>query len=347
MEIHNGGGGEHRWYRWALPPATVVVAVLLFGIVASRRPEWLFPVELSVTVTPEAPRFVTFRPSSRGELSRILDAAWSLAKEKNRVPNFAPSALPDGMDHLEVEAKKRTFFRSLAPHVLWSNARIRTERSEVRELKEAHLRGTWQADNQHRLEKLAARYGLERSEGGRTLTPATVLGELQRRVDVIPPSLALAQAAIESAWGTSRFARLGNNLFGQWVFSSRGIVPLERPEGESYTLARFSHLGASVQAYMQNLNTLWAYEEFRRQRAEMRAAGRRLDPIALADHLALYSTRRMDYVRDVRQLIRQNALKRFDSRRLAEVPEEVWEEVLQSIQSADAGLGSRPFAPDA
>jgi Bax protein len=134
---------------------------------------------------------------------------------------------------------------------------------------------------------------------------------LLHRVDILPPSLVLAQAATESGWGTSRFAREGNNLFGQRTYRpGNGIVPANRPDGETHEVKRFGTLFESVRSYMRNLNTHLAYRELRDLRAQLRRSGRPLSGALLADGLNAYSTRSSDYITDVRAIIRANDLSR-------------------------------------
>ena len=137
--------------------------------------------------------------------------------------------------------------------------------------------------------------------------------ELLRRVDAVPPSLALAQAAIESGWGTSRFAVEGNALFGQRTWDrGDGIAPAERAVGATHAVKAFPSLADSVGAYMLNLNRASAYRKFRDRRAELRRRGGPLSGLELAETLTLYSTERANYVRKVAAIIRQNRLQAFD-----------------------------------
>ncbi len=244
-----------------------------------------------------------------GRLGQVWDAAG------NGVPALAPRRFPADMDELSVAERKEVFFRSLLPHVLAHNDRITGERTRLLELSAHTANGAELGEADHRfLGGLADRYRL----GEEFAHPGEQVQVLLRRVDVVPPSIALAQAAIESAWGTSRFSRLGNNLFGQWVFDrDRGIAPLERPENANYSLARFQSLGAAVDAYLRNLNGFSAYSEFRRLRLQMRVAGEALDPYLLVEGLSNYSTRRGEYVREVLSVIRSNDLTRYDQARLA------------------------------
>ncbi len=134
-----------------------------------------------------------------------------------------------------------------------------------------------------------------------------------RRVDGVPPSLVLAQAAEESGWGTSRFVREGNALFGQWTWTDdhRGIVPAEREEGESHRIRAFSSVKGAIQAYVRNLNTHPAYDRFRLQRA-LGASG--YDLTATLDK---YSERGLKYVETLRTIMQSNRLIALDQARLS------------------------------
>ncbi|MBF0248597.1 MAG: glucosaminidase domain-containing protein, partial [Alphaproteobacteria bacterium] len=146
-----------------------------------------------------------------------------------------------------------------------------------------------------------------------------IAGMLKRH-DVVPPSLALAQAATESGWGTSRFALEGNAVFGQWTFtdSHDGIVPQDRQDGQSHRIRAFDSLYDSVYSYVINLNTHQAYREFRDMRADMRRHGMRLDGLRLADTLHRYSERGADYVLDIQNIIQTNDLEQLDGARLSD-----------------------------
>jgi Bax protein len=136
-------------------------------------------------------------------------------------------------------------------------------------------------------------------------------------VDVVPPSLALAQAAEESGWGTSRFASVGNSLFGQRVWKrGAGMTPAERDTRARFEVRKFAKLESSVAAYIHNLNSHAAYRGFRDERAAMRDARRPRHGEALVVHLERYSERGTDYVESLRTIIRDNNFGRFDSARL-------------------------------
>jgi Bax protein len=141
----------------------------------------------------------------------------------------------------------------------------------------------------------------------------TDFDRLRERVDAVPPSLALAQAAIESGWGGSRFAQSGNALFGQWTWKGQGIVPSRRNAGASHKIKSFGHLMEAVWGYVNNLNSHRAYRGLRERRLALSAAGRRLSGAELAGALAQYSERGDAYIGDLLSIIRQNGLEAFDS----------------------------------
>ncbi|WP_082780809.1 glucosaminidase domain-containing protein [Cephaloticoccus primus] len=139
------------------------------------------------------------------------------------------------------------------------------------------------------------------------------IDQLLLRVDTLPPSLVLAQAAIESAWGTSRFARQGNNLFGLRSYDGRGLVPRRRAAGARFRVAIYASPRDSVRAYFQTLNTQPAYHRLWALRAEARRSGQPLSGLRLADGLSAYSERGEAYVRQVKALIRDNPLDRIEA----------------------------------
>ncbi len=225
------------------------------------------------------------------------------------VPPLIIASLPDEMNEVQSSTrKKKLFFQTLLPMVLLANNEINAERKMLLDIS-AQISAQEELDEEglHVLTTLQHRY----SVAGDPLAPVT-LKRLQRRIDTIPAELALAQAANESAWGTSRFSQLGNNLFGEWTFTpGTGIIPEGRPEGATYEVRRFETLYDSIRSYLRNLNTHSAYADFRKLRAAARKEGKALLGIDLAEGLLRYSTRREEYVSDLQNLIRQNNLQRF------------------------------------
>ena len=142
------------------------------------------------------------------------------------------------------------------------------------------------------------------------------LQELLVRIDIIPTSIALAQAAKESGWGTSRFALEGNALFGQWTYSGEGIKPLNTDSEETHKVMKFKILRASIRAYYRNLNTHSSYSDFRRLRAELRDNNVDLDSLILANYLDKYAETGKEYVKILKKIIDQNNLRDFDDAKL-------------------------------
>ena len=142
------------------------------------------------------------------------------------------------------------------------------------------------------------------------------LSTLKVRMDEVPVSMAIAQAAKETGWGTSRFAQEGNALFGQWTWSGEGIKPADAEDDSTHKVMRFKVLKASVKAYQRNLNTHSSYKGFRSARAELRGEGKKLDSMILTEHLDKYAETGKEYVKILQQIIRQNDLTDFDDAKL-------------------------------
>ena len=218
-------------------------------------------------------------------------------------------SMPPDIGQLPVPQKKAFFFSILLPIVQFHNETVLARRQRLVSLSKGGSDPSF-------LQAMAEYYALDRSVTELS-TRADSLRELLRRVDVLPPSLVLAQGAIESGWGTSRFAREGNNLYGQRVWRSdlQGMAATG-VQTSRFRLAVYSSIAASVRSYMRNLNTHPSYEELRGLRADARARKERIGGQVLAEGLMSYSTRGEEYVVDVQRLIRSNALEQFD----AEVP---------------------------
>ena len=216
---------------------------------------------------------------------------------------------------LPVPQKKEIFYRAMLPLILHANSMVLDRRERLLELKEAFEAGDDIAPDD--LELLRSGAVLLRAADEDTaaqLEPenenfAAVLDEMLYKLDVIPAGLALGQAAYESGYGTSRFAVEGNALFGQWTYGGKGLVPeQQRKSLGDHRIAAFDWPFDSVRGYFINLMSHPAYEDFRRLRAEARAAGRPLDSMELADGLIRYSERGQEYVDTLKGMIRVNRL---------------------------------------
>ncbi len=232
-----------------------------------------------------------------------------------RVPRRFLAALPTRMATVEdVGLKKELFVTAVLPLILRANELIAEDRAMAERLKDKVESGRML--NRYERRWLAAQGRRFAVPPGLTLGTPAWFAALLLRLDAIPPSLALAQAAIESGWGTARFAQKGNALFGQWTWkdSERGIVPLKRPKGARYRIRAFDYLIDSVRAYMLNLNRNPAYREFRYLRAALRRDGIRDHAgLKLAGTLTRYSTRREAYVAELRAVIVMNRFSRLDA----------------------------------
>jgi Bax protein len=136
------------------------------------------------------------------------------------------------------------------------------------------------------------------------------------RMDIIPTSIALAQAAKESGWGTSRFALEGNAIFGQWTWNGIGMAPLDKDKNENHKILKFPLLRASVKAYITNLNTHSGYKGFRKKRLELRSNNKSLSGLDLIHELENYAQTGKEYTKVLEKIIKQNDLDEFEDVRI-------------------------------
>ena len=220
------------------------------------------------------------------------------------------TVFPDFASIDTVAVKKQQFFDFLEDYVMAENANIAETRRELRSYVDIANSGVAFSQRERRwILQLAEHYDLDTS----ALSDREIANELYLRVDKVPVSLALAQAANESAWGTSRFARQGNNIFGQWCYEEGcGLVPRSRLSGATHEVKKFDSIQESVNAYINNINTHPSYSYLRELRARMRDRNRPLDSLRLAMGLGSYSQRGDNYVDEVQNLIVQNQLTERD-----------------------------------
>lgn len=221
----------------------------------------------------------------------------------------------------DVATKKELFFRGLLPLILHANEMILQERVTLQLLIDAQKAGKSLDPSQMQwLEKLASKYGLVESGSviqSNELPP--IVEKLLKRVDIIPPALALGQGAYESAYGTSRFTLLGNALFGQWTYSDKGMKPKEQRKSKgNYGVASYLWPFGSVIGYMHNLNTHRAYKDLREKRAALRKDNVKLRSLSLVPTLIKYSEKGQSYVKTLQSIIRHNGLEIADDAYLRE-----------------------------
>ena len=212
--------------------------------------------------------------------------------------------LPNEMKMIEsTKERKKLFIQIVLPLILEENNQIKFERKKLF----AILNRSNNSNTEKKwLNMKFKQYGVKNKD----------LSTLKIRMDEIPVSLAIAQAAKETGWGTSRFALEGNALFGQWTFSGNGLKPLDVDDDKSHKVMKFQVLQASVRAYFRNLNTHSSYRDFRKIRASARDNNEKLDSIILADYLNEYAATGVEYTKILKQIINQNALKDFDDVKL-------------------------------
>ncbi|WP_161807416.1 glucosaminidase domain-containing protein [Geoalkalibacter ferrihydriticus] len=257
------------------------------------------------------PDVVVVAPDGHAELSRLFALNdYDLDNLDQGVPKLIVTSLPQDLDRVsQVNERKRIFFLTLLPMILMGNEEIQSERDLVEFLISGFDKGRLPTEEEaERLAEIQDKYRV----AGDPFSDCEVRTRLLKRVDVLPPSLVLAQAANESGWGTSRFAQVANNLFGEWTFTpGTGIVPTDRPAGEIYEVRSFPTIYDSLRSYMLNLNTHRAYAPLREKRHQARLENRPLKGVDLAQGLQAYSIRGEEYVEEIAAMIRHNQLTRF------------------------------------
>ena len=219
-----------------------------------------------------------------------------------------PSTLPDFSAIKDVSTKKQMFFNYMLPKVRQANDKILADRRLLLMIRDDLTTGdTLDPDDIQFIGALKTRY-----RAGQQTNLRSIVDDLLIRVDVGPESLVLAQAANESGWGTSRFARQANNLFGIWCFSEGcGLTPKNRDEGLTHEVAKYETVQEGLVAYIHTINTNPAYTYLRDIRATTRSQEQHFSGLALAEGLLRYSSRGLEYVRDIQQLIRVNELQKY------------------------------------
>ena len=238
------------------------------------------------------------------ELFRDTKYDLDIVRKKKIVKPINLSLLPSEIRNIESTKKKKSLFiKIVLPLILEENNRIKVDRKKLFKI----LNKNMNSDTEKKwLNSKFKQYGVLNKD----------LSTLKVRMDIVPVSLAIAQAAKESGWGTSRFAIEGNALFGQWTWSGEGIKPAGVDSEEKHKVMKFKVLKASVRAYQRNLNTHGSYKQFRSARANMRDSDEELDSLILADFLDKYAATGKEYTKIIKQIIKQNNLKDFDKVKL-------------------------------
>ena len=230
------------------------------------------------------------------------DVDYDLSKVRNQklVKPIYFTQFPRDLDDLQsVQLKKETFIKIVLPLVVAENEKILDDREKLKDLSQKKY--TSDLEKQWLRQKLLE-YKVKKGD----------LNELIVRMDAIPVSIALAQAAKESGWGTSRFALEGNAIFGQWTWDGQGIAPLKRDGDKNHKILKFPILRASVKAYKNNLNTHKSYSKFREKRKQLRNKNKKITGLALTDTLKNYAQTGSEYTKILNQIITQNRLTDFE-----------------------------------
>ncbi|WP_417452027.1 glucosaminidase domain-containing protein [Kordiimonas sp.] len=294
-----------------------LIYVLLIGPIMLAR--YLLELSRPDALVGDQPNYLAhqYPPREKREMSPRL--ARLLQKEMHAVeavPRIFLARLPGDLPALDnAREKKRLFTSAMLPIILRANELIVADRGVLLSLKKKILNGAPLRHSEKKwLQKKARQYRIRRH----TNFTLADIDLLIFRCDVIPPSLAIAQAAMESGWGTSRFAQAGNALFGEWVWGdAEGLTPLEREEGKTHKVKSFEYLLDSVLSYMTNLNRHPSYRDLRLRRAELRQHNLSVTGAALAPALVSYSERGAEYVSDILSIINFNGLDGLDSAQLA------------------------------
>jgi len=238
------------------------------------------------------------------ELFKSTDYNLEDVRKNKLVKPIALTLLPEEIKEIEnIKKRKNLFIKIILPLIIKENNNIKSDRNKLFSIlnksKNTKKEKKW-------LVSKFKQYGVVNND----------LSTLKIRMDEVPISMTIAQAAKETGWGTSRFAQEGNALFGQWTWSGEGIKPLGAGDNTTHKVMKFKVLQASVKAYQRNLNTHSSYKEFRSARAELRDDGQKIDSIILSEYLTKYAETGKEYVKILQQIIRQNNLTDFDDAKL-------------------------------
>ena len=241
--------------------------------------------------------------STLNEIFKSANYDLDIIRKTKKVTPIYISVLPAEIGKIEsTKEKKEIFIKIVLPLILRENEEIISDRKKLfrilGKIKNTRAEKKW-------LKFKLKQYKVKNSD----------LSELKIRIDIIPVSLAIAQAAKETGWGTSRFALEGNALFGQWTYAADGIKPEDNTAGD-HKVRRFNVLQASVRAYKRNLNSHRVYKNFRSERAKLRERGEKINSLKLVKYLDKYAETGKLYTQILEKIIKQNSLMDFDQSKL-------------------------------
>jgi len=238
--------------------------------------------------------------------SLFEDLNYDLSKIRKgkKVKPFYISLLPKDISLIDdIGERKELFIKIVLPLILQENEKIKEDREK---LFKVLAKKSNSKQERNWLKWKFKEYKIKNSD----------ISELKIRMDIVPVSLAIAQAAIESGWGTSRFALEGNALYGQWTWSDNGLKPLDNDDDQNHKVMRFKILTASIKAYKKNLNTHSGYAEFREARANLRNQNEKVTGLKLTQYLDKYSAQGKKYTEILKATIKKNSLSDFENAKL-------------------------------
>ena len=313
--------GKQHVRHWAVYSFLGIVGAVLFVLISYLGISYQVTQQLSGPSGSNMNESVQALEENQATLNLIEKlkyyGLWELPdSDEVEVPRFFIKAFPADLNKVEnVSIKKRIFLHSLLPHALFVRQETLHKRNKLESIlnksgcavETLDFRSGMYDENQcswtDHLAEEDVNFVRNLCKDYRTSSAETLLG----RVDAVPVSIILAQGALESSWGSSRFSREGNSIFGMWTWKTAGIVPSQREEGKSHKVKIYEDVLESVRAYHLTLNRLDSYEEFRQLRRYTD------NPLILAEGLTLYSERGDDYVEDIKNVIISNNLQKYES----------------------------------
>ena len=268
----------------------------------NQKTEIIEEPELFVSTTPN--NTISLNAETTINLFEDLDYNLKSVRAGQKVKPIYLTKLPKDIKTLgDTKQKRELFIKIVLPLILYENEKITEDRKKLFKILAKNFNSpgekVW-------IKRRFKEYKIKDRD----------LSKLKMRMDIIPVSIALAQAANESGWGTSRFALEGNALFGQWTWSKKGISPKNKDPDQNHKILQFQILKASVRAYKNNLNTHNAYKEFREARAKLRQSGTKIKGLALIQYLKNYAAIGVKYTEILEGIMVQNSLTDFDKANL-------------------------------
>jgi len=291
-------------FKITLAVATSILIFTAIGVakINQREVSPQAPIEPSKPNTVQLPDLNTIEALTAH--FKQIEYNWPIASLKE-MPDTLLTAVPNNLAQAaSVTIKKQLFIQILLPIIVAEQAVMLEKRKRVVNLIQQSGNSLSSTSNPW-FAGLIKEYRINRN-----LDSSAQIEELLKRIDTLPVELIITQAAIESGWGTSRFAVEGNSLFGEWTFGENaGLTPNNRQSGKTHQVKKFDSLQHSIRSYVKNINRNNAYKELREARYEMRKQGRVLDARKLANYLHRYSQKGMAYVDSLQLIMNTKELK--------------------------------------